>query len=1272
MKWLYKVLFAFFLLFLCLTLFGIRANAATVCVIGNGCTGTSTPPALGQLLIGGKNGEYEFVASSTLGGGSSAFSTSSASYWLTQQTTGNLAEGSNLYYTLSRWANAFAGTTTDALAEGVNNLYFTSARAITALTGQNISIFANNVGYLTAATFDTDFDNRLSATTSLPNITTLSGLSLPYSQLTGTPNLSQYLSISSWFATTSAPQLTTLANLSLPYSQVTGTPNLSTYFKLSDWYGTSTDGLKEGTTNLYFTNARADARFVADLAATTSVKSITTLPSLSLPYSQITGTPTIASSTLLGDNNTFSGANTFSQTISASINGNANTATALAANGTNCSAGYFALGVDASGNAEGCTYAFSTTTPYSTGFLVINASGKGYTVASSSLDLPNGALQNSAITINGTAFNLGDSHTITAASSTLLGDTDLFSGHNTFSASTTIAAQLNLQSASSTLFSAANLWDFALTSGNCVQAGAGGLLTTTGSACGSGSGGVTNLAATYPLLTTGSTGSITISTALSSSTLTASSPLTGSFAQVGSGGSLGIQQGNGSQNGYISSTDWTTFNNKISSTSLSASYPLSYNSSTGAFSTVATSSLNLTTSSFASANISQWTNNSGYLTSETDPLSLHLTSWYATTTDGLHEGTTNLYFTNARSDARFVADLAATTSVKSITTLPSLSLPYSQLTGTPTIASSTLLGDNNTFSGINSFTNSSSNFGGTWQTYSPSHFFDFASWYATTSAPQLTTLSNLATVGTITSGSWHGTAIADSYISSSGNWNTAYTDRIASANYPLSISSNALSIVATSSENCTVSCFASANISQWTNNAGYLTSSGIESTSTNPFMATYFVATSTSQASSFLYASTTALSATNLFASSLTSGDCVQASTGGLLTTTGSACGSGSGGSASWPFTPSTYAGVASQSTTTPFWLNGTQLIASSTLAVHATSTDQYIGNDYQETWASAPDYFDIQNVGSANPYTEGRLLSNNAVPANGAESTWSMVVDCSGQDLFNNQNYFDHTIDDYPTAYQAELTVAAAGTCPGIPLVIQDRGPGANVNASDNVEIFPSGTTGFVNAATSSVNLNSRVYIASSTAAQILEVDSTPGTATTLGTPILTVTGSSNTDGGGDVGVGTATPGAKLEVDGNIFLNSAGTGLLELSRGATSNYGGVQYQTNATNEWTLGLRPSDNTFHFFNESLAADAATINQSSNLWTFTNSTTTLATMTTGWATNFYPTYASSTAITVPAIYSSATSTIRATNGIDMGNGSHGIRIYPGSSTTTIDFY
>jgi hypothetical protein len=42
-------------------------------------------------------------------------------------------------------------------------------------------------------------------------------------------------------------------------------------------------------------------------------------------------------------------------TFNQNTTGNAGTATALAANGTNCSAGSYALGVDATGNAEGCT-----------------------------------------------------------------------------------------------------------------------------------------------------------------------------------------------------------------------------------------------------------------------------------------------------------------------------------------------------------------------------------------------------------------------------------------------------------------------------------------------------------------------------------------------------------------------------------------------------------------------------------------------------------------------------------------------------------------------------------------------------------------------------------------------------------------------------------------------------------------------------------------------------------------------------------------------------
>src|ERR1700716_1231567 len=113
--------------------------APTAAGVQNGGTGTSTKPAFGQLLIGGLNGEYEFVASSTLGtligatvqsvfGRTGAVTAQSGDY-----TTSLVPEGSNLYWTQLR------------------------------------------------------FDNALTATTSLPQITTLANLSLPYSQLTNIP-----------------------------------------------------------------------------------------------------------------------------------------------------------------------------------------------------------------------------------------------------------------------------------------------------------------------------------------------------------------------------------------------------------------------------------------------------------------------------------------------------------------------------------------------------------------------------------------------------------------------------------------------------------------------------------------------------------------------------------------------------------------------------------------------------------------------------------------------------------------------------------------------------------------------------------------------------------------------------------------------------------------------------------------------------------------------------------------------------------------------------
>ena len=61
-------------------------------------------------------------------------------------------------------------------------------------------------------------------------------------------------------------------------------------------------------------------------------------------------------------------------------------------------------------------------------------------------------------------------------------------------------------------------------------------------------------------------------------------PLTFSAPLSRSSNSISISQANGSTNGYLASADWSTFNNKVGSTSLSATYPLAYNSSSGVFS----------------------------------------------------------------------------------------------------------------------------------------------------------------------------------------------------------------------------------------------------------------------------------------------------------------------------------------------------------------------------------------------------------------------------------------------------------------------------------------------------------------------------------------------------------------------------------------------------------------------------------------------------------------------------------------------------------------
>lgn len=164
-----------------------------------------------------------------------------------------------------------------------------------------------------------------------------------------------------------------------------------------------------------------------------------------------------------------------------------------------------------------------------------------------------------------------------------------------------------------------------ITAGDCVKASTGGFLVGTGAPCGTGSGTVTQVNTTYPVtggpfttsgtiaLAFGTTTSntwagtqtftnpIVISTlsgtlnanngtvyATGTSTPTVTAPIaySGTLGQFigGVSGAFTCNVASGSQPGCLSSADWTSFNNKVSSTSLSATYPVQYNSSTGVFS----------------------------------------------------------------------------------------------------------------------------------------------------------------------------------------------------------------------------------------------------------------------------------------------------------------------------------------------------------------------------------------------------------------------------------------------------------------------------------------------------------------------------------------------------------------------------------------------------------------------------------------------------------------------------------------------------------------
>ena len=358
------------------------------------------------------------------------------------------------------------------------------------------------------------------------------------------------------------------------YLDATNLTNFGTPF-YSFFHATTTDALAEGTANLYFTNARADAR----INATSTIGTLTSAPNLGTVNTALTGllkaTSGVLSSAVAGTD--YSAALAFTYPL-------VNTANTIS----------IAFGTTTSNTWAG-TQTFTNSPTFSTlgaGAVNSTSAGKIYNTATSTPTLASeftyggtlgqfiggtsGAL---SLTTNGTAL----SKLVQIGANTILGNNTGASGNVVAFATSTLG--IALSDTTGTL---------------SVARGGTGSTTLTGILKGAGTGSVvTALAGTdyeVPLtfstglnrsvntitntgvLAVGPTGQTTNGTAIFATSTTGTD-----FTITGSGSTItfNLPSASASNRGLLTAADWSTFNNKISSTSLSAGTGISYSSVTG-------------------------------------------------------------------------------------------------------------------------------------------------------------------------------------------------------------------------------------------------------------------------------------------------------------------------------------------------------------------------------------------------------------------------------------------------------------------------------------------------------------------------------------------------------------------------------------------------------------------------------------------------------------------------------------------------------------------
>jgi hypothetical protein len=161
--------------------------------------------------------------------------------------TDDVAEGTNLYYTSTRFDTDFSGKTTTDLTEGTN-LYYTTARFDTAFSGKSTTDLTEGTNlYYTDARVGSYLTTNSYATQSYVDTEIASLVDSAPATLDTLNELAAALGDDANFSTTITNSIATKLAIA----------DFSTYFN-TDFALKDTDDLTEGATNLYFTTGRID------------------------------------------------------------------------------------------------------------------------------------------------------------------------------------------------------------------------------------------------------------------------------------------------------------------------------------------------------------------------------------------------------------------------------------------------------------------------------------------------------------------------------------------------------------------------------------------------------------------------------------------------------------------------------------------------------------------------------------------------------------------------------------------------------------------------------------------------------------------------------------------------------------------------------------------------------------------------------------------------------------------------------------------------------